>query len=644
MQRRILSGLRLPPPGLIAAVLFLFSGAMASLVIAQAYVEHRNHLSLRELADARAVFESSLNASLNLTTALVAHLEIADHFDEAAFHRIAERLLAERSLVRNLSVVEGTTVIAVHPVAGNEAVIGVGLAAVPVQGEAALRTLATGQPTLAGPVELIQGGIGLVHRVPIFRPIDAPLKIRPTDAETTEEVEDDPPRARSADGRAYVWGLVSTPFRYDALLSQPVIAEWLTTEHVAIRGRHGLGEDGEVFYGDPAVFDHPRVQTATVHLPGGRWILGVVPRINPSPVAWLAILTPIGLGAVLAITLWIRARNDQALQQRLAASEARYQRLAEQLPEVVFLTDEGGRVQYLNSAWTRRTGLSTARFIGQPWSDLLDPRDRDAVKTAVAEHPPGGATFERDVRIVNARPLRRDAGPPADDDPPNACETTWSLLRVTPVAPESRQPPGAVCGDRPRTGALHWTGRCELIGILIDFNALKHRQDWAEYAAQHDPLTGLGNRRRLEHHFEALTRGPPQPLALIYIDLDRFKPVNDRLGHDAGDEVLRVVAQRIRWSLRPGDVAVRLGGGEFAALLALQGVEPTATEALDDVTRRLIGAIEQPIHVHSEAVAVGASHGVAWYPRDGVDLVALQRVADAEMYRRKARRRHRYRS
>ena len=129
----------------------------------------------------------------------------------------------------------------------------------------------------------------------------------------------------------------------------------------------------------------------------------------------------------------------------------------------------------------------------------------------------------------------------------------------------------------------------------------------------------------------AAARRDNSQLALLFIDLDRFKPINDSLGHAAGDRVLKSVAERIRHNIRESDTAARIGGDEFVVLLR-------SLQSLDDAThvaQKIGEAIEQPVELDGHSLTVTASIGVAVYPEDGIDAAALSRHADAAMYRAK---------
>jgi diguanylate cyclase (GGDEF)-like protein len=180
------------------------------------------------------------------------------------------------------------------------------------------------------------------------------------------------------------------------------------------------------------------------------------------------------------------------------------------------------------------------------------------------------------------------------------------------------------------------TRRNDEIGELArNFHAM--RQDLFT-----DQLTGNANRSALLHTLSMLTRPlpdgtPPPPFALLFIDLNRFKPLNDRWGHDNGDRALAEVAARLRAKLRTGDVLARLGGDEFVAVL--HGVSQDAQ--LQAVRRHIDEALTVPLtSLHGvpqgEAVTVGAAVGQALFPRDGLDAQSLLKHADEDMYRHKS--------
>jgi diguanylate cyclase (GGDEF)-like protein len=165
------------------------------------------------------------------------------------------------------------------------------------------------------------------------------------------------------------------------------------------------------------------------------------------------------------------------------------------------------------------------------------------------------------------------------------------------------------------------------------YREMQRQAEASEIAARHDPLTGLANRVLLHERVCALLddASGSETFALMLIDLDHFKDVNDGLGHIAGDNVLRALATRLRLATRPCDVVSRLGGDEFAILLT----DATPVEA---VAERLLTVLTQPIEVDNVQVAVGASIGIACYPHDGGTFEELLKRADFAMYDAKTSR------
>ncbi|WP_433793198.1 putative bifunctional diguanylate cyclase/phosphodiesterase [Actinoplanes sp. CA-252034] len=174
--------------------------------------------------------------------------------------------------------------------------------------------------------------------------------------------------------------------------------------------------------------------------------------------------------------------------------------------------------------------------------------------------------------------------------------------------------------------------------VLVGYQRRAERQSARRlHEATHDSLTGLGNRAMLHDELGAAIRHGDEmgePFSLLLLDLDRFKEVNDTLGHHAGDELLVEVARRLDQGCRAGDIVVRLGGDEFALILPTIPDQPGAVEA----GRRILESLRLPIELSGLTVDIDASIGVAMYPADGVDAAELLQHADVAMYA--AKRRH----
>jgi|CXWL01.1.fsa_nt_gi diguanylate cyclase (GGDEF)-like protein/PAS domain S-box-containing protein len=174
----------------------------------------------------------------------------------------------------------------------------------------------------------------------------------------------------------------------------------------------------------------------------------------------------------------------------------------------------------------------------------------------------------------------------------------------------------------------------ELMLAQHDADRRKQAEENAQKLARQDALTGLANRRKLAEEFDGRIDHPASRFALMLIDLDRFKPINDAYGHLVGDQVLQVVAQRLLGTIR-GDCAVaRLGGDEFAILTAPEWKQSEVV----DLSARILHALSSPVSIGDLTIPIGASVGIAGYPGDAKTVQQLLHLADAAMYRAKERR------
>ncbi|MET0102230.1 MAG: EAL domain-containing protein [Sedimenticola sp.] len=172
------------------------------------------------------------------------------------------------------------------------------------------------------------------------------------------------------------------------------------------------------------------------------------------------------------------------------------------------------------------------------------------------------------------------------------------------------------------------------VGIASDITELKQSEERLEHLAHYDPLTELPNRMlfqdRLTHAIAQCHRNNSQ-LALLFVDLDRFKSVNDSFGHEVGDRLLVAVAERLQRCVREGDTIARLGGDEFVVIISNL---PDPSDAVR-VAEHLVGTLREPFYIQRNECFIGSSIGIAIYPDDGDDSETLSRNADTAMYRAK---------
>lgn len=300
-------------------------------------------------------------------------------------------------------------------------------------------------------------------------------------------------------------------------------------------------------------------------------------------------------------------RHDE-LHERLVASRrtvslARaYRSTLDRVSEAVVVIDESGRVRSVNAAAQRLFGWQAGELRGVSVNRLMPERHRHAHDGYLARYQSTGVAHVIGRGRVEAG-QRRDG---------------------------SRFPMQLTVSDISDSQATRF------VGVIRDLTSDREAEDLRQ-RAWHDALTGLPNRAQLLDQLHAACARRAQGgdgFALVYLDLDGFKPVNDRHGHAVGDEVLRTVARRLRHALDREDLVARMGGDEF--LVLLRGVERAAQAAA--VARRLQATVEQPISVDGRSLTVGASTGIAVHGPDGRTPEDLLSAADQAMYAHKRRR------
>ena len=271
----------------------------------------------------------------------------------------------------------------------------------------------------------------------------------------------------------------------------------------------------------------------------------------------------------------------------------------EAISDAVVVTDADGDIVFVNRAAESMTGYARAELIGQAIEILVPAKLR--------------GIHVRHRRGFYAKGLPRMMGAGTKD---------FSLRRKdgTPIPVEiSLGPVGA-----------------DTVAVVRDVTERKRMEAALEHRALHDPLTDLANRSlffdRLRQAIHAARRDGTE-LALVMLDVDGFKTINDTRGHAAGDAVLKEVASRLRLGLRATDSAARLGGDEFAWILP----RVAGRRSVEALVRKRLSVAQEPVKLDGDEIAIGLSAGIAMFPEDGDDADRLLRSADASMYRVKRR-------
>ncbi|WP_409287453.1 bifunctional diguanylate cyclase/phosphodiesterase [Pseudomonas guariconensis] len=295
----------------------------------------------------------------------------------------------------------------------------------------------------------------------------------------------------------------------------------------------------------------------------------------------------------------------QQSNQALEASEQRFRAVAEAASDWIWETDRQQRLTYLSQRFVRVTGYAVEDWLGQPLNQLLscDTTPLSSWLDSQAQADP--------QQLANLRCAYRD----------HNGQNRYCRISARPILFEGKH--------------NGFRGTASDITDEVDAHAR------IQHLSMHDALTGLANRNKLARHLEqALLRGSDAPpLTLLLLDLDNFKPINDALGHAAGDAVLLEVATRLRETTREGDLVARLGGDEF--VLVLSGLDNHSE--VDRFCARLIDLLQQPILFEDQALHIGASLGIAQSRAQGYDAGELIRCADIALYQAKGEGKHTWR-
>jgi len=289
-----------------------------------------------------------------------------------------------------------------------------------------------------------------------------------------------------------------------------------------------------------------------------------------------------------------RKRAERALQETAEHIRA----VLDNVADGIITTDESGQIEFFNRAAQRLFGYRLAEVLGQ------------------------------DAKMLMAAPYRHDFVSHLNDYlRPGKSQVSVSGSREL----WGQRKDGSTFPMEFRATEMLMSGERRFVGILHDASEQRAQKDALEYQTLHDPLTGLPNRTLFGDRLrQAILSGQRErkPLVLLIMDMDRFKEVNDTLGHHIGDLLLQQVALRLAATLRQSDTVARLGGDEFAVLPA-GGTDLTGGS---QAAKKILQALEQPFLIDGRNVDVRASIGIALYPEHGDEAATLMRHADVAMY------------
>lgn len=566
----------------------------------------------RQVSVIRTRLEGNINGNLQLVRGLVATLVTEPGMDQARFARLASQVLNDDSQLRSIAGAPDLKVTMTYPLEGNEKVIGLDYTKNAAQREAAYRARDTGNLILAGPVQLVQGGTGFIGRFPVFL----------------------------GEKRPWIfWGIVSAVVDADKLYRDSGLLDPDLGLNIALRGQDGTGSRGDIFFGsDTVLADRPI--TAEVKLPGGSWQILARPNDGwaaalPNPwgfralvaVASLLVLVPLFVARFL---IGERQKHIRTLGQREHQLDVLSRRLGLALD-----TSEVGVFEYNVDTDTLVWDDRMNDLYGQPrdgerrtyqhWRDALHPDDLARAQQEFAAALRARGQYRSEFRLMlsddSERVIRAIGTCYRDTDGSSrVVGVNWDVSADV-----------AIKQDLERANALTEARNAELMEATARI----------EHTSLHDALTHLPNRRYLDRVLQeraAACTSDGDGVALLHIDLDRFKQINDTLGHAAGDAMLVHAAKVLRDNVRSDDFVARIGGDEFVVLSPLRN----GRRDLARLARRIVEEMRKPMPYNGHECRSGVSIGVAYQRGPSVDDKRLLIDADIALYRAKRLGRNRH--
>ncbi len=445
---------------LLISVIFILTILYFAVTLYQEQeIENKKKETLIKLLTVRVQLEESITSTFFLLKGLITHIKLNPGLTQTEFEQISRQLIDDQPNINNIAAAPDLIVRMVYPLEGNQQVMNLDYRQLPAQWPSVLEAKESGQLVLAGPVQLVQGGVGLIGRLPVY--------------------------IQDISGQRKFWGIVSTVMPVDAFYRAAGLYDTSLGLEFAIRGKNGMGNRGEVFFGNGELFSHDRSVMMDIMIPGGLWQIAAKP-----------------------------------------------------------------------------TGDQTA--------------------------------FSEPVLIIY-------------------------LLASISV----------------------------FLAIISFYIRRNHEYQWRKneshisYLAYHDSLTGLPNRTQFTEELDrvlAHAKRSGNTIAVLMLDLDNFKQINDTLGHAAGDETLIEVSRRLKNRIRKEDHIARLGGDEF---VIIQRDLKTTDDAVT-FAQELIVSLSQPYDIKQTRFISGASIGIAiWRPGEKIEANLLEE-ADIALYKAKDKDRGSY--
>ncbi len=555
--------------------------------------------------------QGRITANVELARGLAATIATEPDIDQERFSALADSLNGKHSDIRNFAVAPDLVVTIVHPLKGNEAALGLDYKNHKAKRAMAHHARETKSTNFAGPVNLVQGGLGFIARYPIFNKLP--------------------------NGQDHFWGLLAAVIDADKLLQSSGIVDH-ELANFALVGHDGKGLKGARFFGDEKVLQNNPV-SVPIDFGNGKWVLFATPRdgwITSSRNAWLirtigALIFVLVVVPIYGMGRLYRERgkhlsNNLAYQRKLATVTKRLE-MALQSSEIgIWEFAPGSNESYWDGRMKELYGLPVGQEVSDKfWRKCLHPDDLERVSKEIKDAIDNCSLFKSKFRII--RPDGEERTIRAVGSMLEGARSEYRLIGVN----------WDITEDVARERELE-EARAESERRYI---ALEQAQEKIRESALHDFLTGLPNRRYLDDLLHRRTgdgSGINELSCLVKVDLDGFKEVNDNYGHAAGDAILVEVANLLRRVIAEDEFTARVGGDEFI-ILCQSNEELERPIALCNA---VLEALQAPIDFNGRKCRIGASIGIALALDAKSDPDKLLSNADLALYQSKQTGKGRY--
>jgi diguanylate cyclase (GGDEF)-like protein len=565
-----------------------------------------------QLGVIRARLEGLISSNTRLVQGLVAVIATEPEMDQVRFAALSRELFKTHNELRSVAGARDLVVNLLYPFEENVRAFGLDYRQNEAQREAALRARNSGKMVFAGPVSLVQGGTAFIARYPV------------SIGEGTG---------------AQFWGLVSAVIDAERLYQSAGLYDPDLPLRIAITGVDARGGDNRVFFGD-ATLPNPQAVIGEVLVPNGMWLLHAEPKdgwSHEAPYAPVLRLAFLLLGATLIFPILVGGQMGEERKRHMravAVRETELRRLSRRLGMALQASHIGVWENDINTGmlnWDDRINC----MYGLPqdggartytdWRNAVHPEDRERAEEEFREAVQETGQYASEFRIIR--------------------QTDGAVRHIRAI--------GAVYDDLGATPKIAGVNLDVTEDVHLNYSlteayritearnaALAEAKASIEYNALHDSLTGLPNRRYLDDMLRrfadpALLEGGK--LALLHIDLDRFKQINDTLGHAAGDAMLVHAAHVLQSNVRPEDFVARIGGDEFVIVCVVKD-----EAMLSGLADRIIATMRQPVPYDGHECRFGVSVGIASGAGDAVDPAKLLVNADIALYKAKSNGRSRF--